>query len=266
MKIALGQFATDVDKAVNLATAEAAIREAAQAGATLLVLPETFMAFIAPDSPTRYADIAEPVDGPFARALGQAAGRAGIELIVGIYERHPEDARRAWNTTLVFDRRGQLRHSYRKTHLYDAFAYQESKNIIPGDGPLSVVELESGRIGLMVCYELRFPEVARELALQGADLIVVPTAWVHGPLKEGHFQALVRARALENTLPVAACDQTGNIYSGCSLVCDAMGVTLASTGIEQGIIYCDIDHNRTRTARDALPCLANRRSELYPHL
>ncbi|AIR63804.1 carbon-nitrogen hydrolase family protein [Cedecea neteri] len=266
MKIALGQFTTDTDKAVNLAKAEAAIQEASQNGAKLLVLPETFMAFISPSSATCYADIAEPLEGPFVTGLCAAARAADIYLIVGMFERNPEDNIRAWNTTLLIDNHGKLLHAYRKTHLYDAFSYQESRNIIPGDNPLKVVETEMGRIGLMVCYELRFPEIARELALQGADLLIVPTAWVHGPLKEQHFQALVSARALENTLPVVACDQTGNIYSGRSLVCDAMGVARNSMGIEQGLIYSEIDYEHTRKTREALPCLGHRRAELYSHL
>ncbi|AFJ45829.1 carbon-nitrogen hydrolase family protein [Shimwellia blattae] len=263
MKIALGQFTTDTDKAVNLAQAEAAIREASQNGAQLLVLPETFMAFIPPSSATCYADIAEPLEGPFVTRLCTAAHTAGIYLAVGIFERNPEDTVRVWNTTLLIDNHGKLLHAYRKTHLYDAFSYQESRNIIQGDNAIQVVNTELGRIGLMVCYELRFPEIARELALQGADFIIVPTAWVHGPLKEQHFQTLVCARALENTLPVVVCDQTGNIYSGRSLVCDAMGVPRNSMGIEQGIIYSDIDYEHTRTAREALPCLEHRRAELY---
>lgn len=266
MKIALGQFITDTDKAVNLAKAESVIHEASQNGARLLVLPETFMAFISPSSDTRYADIAEPLDGPFVSRLCAAAKAASIYLIVGMFERNPEDDIRAWNTTLLIDNHGKILHAYRKTHLYDAFSYQESRNIIPGDNPIKVVETELGRIGLMVCYELRFPEIARELALQGADVLIVPTAWVHGPLKEQHFQALVSARALENTLPVIACDQTGNIYSGRSLVCDAMGVTRSSMGVEQGLIYSDIDYEHTRTTREALPCLGHRRADLYIHL
>lgn len=266
MKIALGQFTTDTDKAVNLAKAEAVIQEASQNGAKLLVLPETFMAFISPASTTCYADIAEPLEGPFVTRLCAAARAAGIYLVVGMFERNPKDDIRAWNTTLLIDNQGKLLHAYRKTHLYDAFSYQESRNIIQGDNALKVVETEIGRIGLMVCYELRFPEIARELALQGADLLIVPTAWVHGPLKEQHFQALVSARALENTLPVVACDQTGNIYSGRSLVCDAMGVTRNSMGVEQGLIYSEIDYKHTRTTREALPCLGHRRAELYTHL
>jgi len=117
-----------------------------------------------------------------------------------------------------------------------------------------------------VCYELRFPEISRELALQGADLLLVPTAWVAGPMKEEHFISLVKARALENTLPVCAADQVGNIYAGRSVVFNPMGVALGSLGEEEGLIFSEIDHQQTRRIREKLPCLQHRRPQLYPSL
>lgn len=263
MKIAIAQLASSPDKALNLKKACEAIQKAAQGGADLVLLPEMFMAFVPADSGISYADVAEPVDGPFVTQLAKTAQQHGIYVTCGIYESAQNEPKRAFNTTIMLNRQGELIYHYQKTHLYDAFSYQESLNIIQSNNELKPVETEFGKIGVLVCYELRFPEVARKLTLAGADLILVPTAWVRGPLKEEHYQTLVKTRALENTIPVCACDQTGNIFIGRSLVCDALGVTIASAGYDETLFFAEISTQHTAETRQKLPCMQNRRPELY---
>jgi apolipoprotein N-acyltransferase len=261
VRIAIAQLISNPDKNANLAKAKQYISQAKSMGADLVLIPETFMAY--PQKDTPYAAVAEPVNGPFAAGLAEAARSNGIYVVCGIYEAKDGETVRAYNTTLVFDRTGRLIHSYRKTHLYDAFAYQESKSVIPGDEPLTVFKTEFGKIGLLVCYEMRFPEITRQFVLQGADLLLVPTAWVAGALKEEQFEIMLRARAIENTVYVCAADQVGNIFAGRSMVIDPMGIILASTGEEESIFVADIDMDRIKRVRDKLPCLNHRRPELY---
>lgn len=263
MKIAIAQLASSPNKEQNLKKACDAIQKAAQGGADLVLLPEMFMAFVPADSGISYADVAENVDGPFVSQLAKTAKEHGIYVVCGIYERAENEPKRAFNTTIMLNRQGELIYHYQKTHLYDAFSYQESLNIIQSHNALKPVETEFGKIGILVCYELRFPEVARKLALAGADLLLVPTAWVSGPLKEEHYQTLVKTRALENTIPVCACDQTSNIFIGRSLICDALGVTIASAGYEETVFFAEISPEHTTETRQKLPCMENRRPELY---
>ena len=263
MRLAIAQLITHEDKQVNLNKALDYIAKAKAGGADMVVMPETYMALIPGGSATKYADIAEPLDGPFVSALGEAAKKHGIYVVCGVYETKPGDAVRSYNTIVMLDKNGKLIHSYQKTHLYDAFAYVESKNIVPSDNPITVVQTEFGCIGVMVCYELRFPEISRMMALQGAELILVPTAWVAGPMKEEHFMSMVKARALENTVFMGAADQVGNIYAGRSVIYNPMGVAMASRGEDEGLIFADIDFATVKSVREKLPAINQRRPELY---
>ncbi len=263
MKIAVAQLVASTDKQENLKKALDIIAKAKVQKADLVVLPETFMAYMPEKAPIVRADIAEPLDGPFVTALSQAAQHNGIYVVCGIYENHPEDMKRCYNTVVVIDDQGKLIHSYRKTHLYDAFSYCESDNIIPGDNGFEIVETKFGKLGVMVCYELRFPEISRTLALKGAEILLVPTAWVAGPMKEEHIQAMAKSRALENTVYLCVADQTGNVYSGRSVIFNPMGITMASCGDEEGVIFAEIDCEKIQSIRKKLPCLSQRRPELY---
>jgi len=263
MKIAVAQLIASKIKEENLAKAQEYIKKAKDAGADLIVIPETFMAYIPANSSVKYAEVAEDLSGPFVSGLQEAAKENGIYVVCGMYESKSGEALRAYNTTVILDRNGNLIHSYRKTHLYDAFAYKESSNIIPGENELMAVDTEFGKLGVLVCYELRFPEISRQFVLQGADILLVPTAWVAGSMKEEHFETLVKARALENTVYICAADQVGNIYAGRSVVFDPMGVTVASLGEQEGLIVAEIDLKRIAEVRHKLPCLMHRRTELY---
>jgi predicted amidohydrolase len=261
MRVAIAQLVSSPDKNANLAKARKYIAKAKSMDADLVVIPETYMAFLPPG--VTYADVAESLDGPFVRGLAGAAAENRIYVVCGLYESKSGDPVRAYNTTVVLDRAGTLIHCYRKTHLYDAFAYKESASVIPGDEPYRVFEMEAGKIGLQVCYDIRFPEVSRSFALQGAQVMLVPTAWVAGPLKEEQFEILLRCRAIENTMYVCAANQVGNIATGRSMVIDPMGIIVASAGEEETILVADIDSDRVSRVREKNPSLDLRRPELY---
>ncbi|MFD1705618.1 carbon-nitrogen hydrolase family protein [Siminovitchia sediminis] len=263
MKVAVAQLNSSTDKQENLEKAKQYIKQAKGLGADFILFPEIYMAFVPPSSDIRPADVAEPLDGTFVTGLSETAKRHQIYVICGIYEKALNDNHRAYNTTIFLDRSGKLLQAYRKTHLYDAFNYMESDTITPGIESNEVIETEFGTVSLMVCYEIRFPEICRKLAINGSDFIFVPAAWVAGDMKEDHFQTILRTRAIENTVFVIAADQVGNIYSGRSMIIDPMGVILASAGEEESLIVTEIDKERIERVRKKLPSVADRKPELY---
>ncbi len=170
------------------------------------------------------------------------------------------DETRPYNTLVVVGPDGTLRATYRKAHLYDSFGYRESDRLSAGPAEPAVVDLDGLRIGLLTCYDLRFPEHARALVDAGADTLVVPAAWVRGPLKEDHWETLVRARAIENTVYVVAAAQCGRAYCGRSMLVDPMGIAVAAAGEAQGTVRGEIEPDRIATARERNPALQHRRA------
>ena len=176
-------------------------------------------------------------------------------MVAGSFERS-DDPGRPFNTLLV---RGRSRASYRKIHLYDSFGYRESDRLSPG--PLEPVTVDVGgvTVGLMTCYDLRFPEMARALVDAGAELLVVPAAWVAGDRKVDHWRTLLRARAIENTVHVAAAAQPAPRYSGHSMVVDPLGDVLAEAGDGPEVVRAVVSCERLLEARRTNPSLTNRR-------
>jgi deaminated glutathione amidase len=262
-KIALAQIKSAANKKENLETAVARIKEAKRAGADVIALPEFLMAF-SPASQTaaELAEIAESTDGPFVRALSAAARSAGIAVLATIYETAPV-ADRVYDTAIWIDAGGNLASVYRKLHLYDAFGFKESDKFHPGQDIAPLIKLGENQIGVMICYDLRFPELSRMLALAGADILMAPSGWVQGDLKVEHWQTMIKARALENGCYVIAPDQVENIYIGHSMAVDPLGRTIADLGDNEGLALIDIDLNLTRETREKLPLLKNRRAEVY---
>lgn len=263
MRVGLAQYGATPDKAENLARAVEACADAARRNVDLIVFPEVFMHRRADDAAAAPADLAEPLDGPFVRGLARAAAEHGLHAVAGVLERAPGESYKAFNTAVLIAPTGELLAAYRKAHLYDAFGGRESDRFLPGREPPPVVETPLGRIGLQICYDIRFPEWSRLLALRGAEVIALPTSWVSGPLKEEQWVTLVRARALENTCWIAAADQVRSDRVGRSLVVDPMGVVVADGGEEPGLITAEVDLERLRRIRQKLPALAHRRPELY---
>lgn len=259
MRVGLGQFGPGTDKEANLRRMEELARLAAEAGADLLVLPEAAMAVTPADADlTRWA---EALDGPFVEGLAAIARRRRLVVTAGIFEKAAGG--RSHNTLVVLGREGELIGSYRKIHLYDAFGDRESARIEPGDGRTLVFELEGVRTGVMTCYELRFPEIARRLVGQGAELLLLPAHWVRGPLKEHHWTTLAHARAIENTVYVAACGAVSGRAAGISTLVDPMGVAVVSLGEREGVAVGEVDPARIAEVRVRNPSLANRRPDIY---
>lgn len=224
-------------------------------GSDLAVLPEGVMHDFRPSVDLR--DIAEPLDGPFVTRLQSLAVEHGTALIAGMWE--PADEDRVHNTTVILDRNGKLIATYRKIHLFDSFGFSESDRVTAG--PLSpvVADLDGFKLGLMTCYDLRFPELGRALVEQGADVLVVPAGWVAGDLKVDHWRTLLRARAIENTSYVVASCLSQPWYVGHSTVIDPMGVSLVELDDTPGEVSVDLDPTRVAEVRDLLPSLRHRR-------
>ena len=263
MRIALAQILSGSDPAANLRLVHDYAGQAAGAGARLVVFPEATMCrFGVPLAP-----IAEPVDGPWANAVRRIATDAGITVIAGMFT--PAGDGRVKNTLIVAGPGAPNRPDthYDKIHLYDAFGFTESRTVAPGREPVMVTVDEVG-VGLTTCYDIRFPALYTELALAGAQLMVVCASWGAGPGKLEQWTLLARARALDSTSYVAAVGQAepGEPGSGSgaptgvggSLVASPMGEVVASAGERPQLLVADIDVDRVNEARDKIAVLRNR--------
>jgi len=241
------------------------LTSAREQGSDLAVFPEATQARFSAD----LRAVAEPLDGPFCSGLSAAARDSGVALAAGIFEQAPDD--RVYNTTDAFDSAGTLVAAYRKIHLFDALGTRESETIAPGSEVVTA-DLAGVRVGFLTCYDVRFPELARELAVRGADLIIVPAAWAAGLFKEEHWVTLVRARAIENTIWVAAADQVPDLHEpptsaptgvGRSLLVDPMGAVRLDLGSARAIVAGTVDTEMTSRVRASLPSLEHRRPDIF---
>ena len=254
LNIALVQKASSLDPSENR-DALGAVADVEPA-TELVVFPEVFMRdFGKPGS--HVGEYAETLDGAFVKRLVDLAADHGVTVVAGMFERS-EDPDRPYNTLVVVDPDG-LRASYRKIHLYDSFGYKESDRLLAGPVEPVLVDVGGFKVGLLTCYDLRFPELARELTKQGAELLVVPAAWVAGPGKVDHWRTLAKARAIENTVFVAAVGQPGPRYTGHSLVVGPDGALLAEVGDGDHVVQATVTHDLLEDARATNPSLANRR-------
>lgn len=261
--VAVAQFTPGDDRVHNRDVAAALIAVAAARGARLVVLPEYSSYFTDPLGPS-FARNAEPLDGEFVQALQAAARDHDVYVIAGLVEQTGVRDKFA-NTLVAVGPAGERLAVYRKQHLYDAFGSTESDWVVPGDLALpEVFEVDGLRIGMQTCYDLRFPEVTRRLADAGAELVAVPAEWVRGPLKEQHWSTLLAARAIENTLYVAAADHTPPIGVGSSAIIDPMGVVLAGLGETTGVAVAEASAERVQEVRRRNPALALRRYRVEP--
>ena len=250
LRVALVQQAADLDPDVN----RGRLAELVPAGADLVVLPEAYARDFG-EAGSDVSAFAEPVDGPFATEVAKVAAARGTTVVAGMFE-PGKDPGRPFNTLVV---RGSVEAAYRKIHLYDSFGYRESDRLTAGEIEPAVVQVGGFGVGLMTCYDLRFPEMARALVDRGAEVLVVPAAWVAGPRKVEHWRTLARARAIENTVFVVAVGQPGPRYSGHSLVVDPLGDVLAEAGDGPEILTSTLDREVLDQARRTNPSLANRR-------
>ncbi len=268
IRVACVQMTSRADKAANLETADRLVAQAASTGADLVVLPEKWNAI--GDAAVSHVT-AEPLEGgESVSAMSDWARRHGITLVGGSITERREGRDKLSNTCVVFDPEGQTVAVYRKIHLFDVevggVVYRESEAEEPGEEPV-VAEVEDWRIGLTVCYDVRFPELYRILALEGAELVTVPAHFTT-PTGKDHWHVLLRARAIENQLYVAAAAQIGETLPGKpaygrSLIADPWGTVVAQAPDEQTVIAAELDRTRLREIRTKLPSLANRRPGAY---
>ncbi|MDP8942106.1 MAG: carbon-nitrogen hydrolase family protein [Thermoproteota archaeon] len=264
--ISIVQMRSSEDKMENLELSVDFIREAAKKKSNLICFPEFQMAY-SPESQSanQLSEIAESVnDGNFITTLRKAAKVNKISIISTIYEKSNNGSdNRVYDTVVLIDSKGEISSVYRKLHLYDALGFKESDKMMAGNMIEKPVKTSVGNIGLMICYDIRFPEMSRILTVKGANVLVSPSAWVHGVMKEEHWQTLLKARAIENGLYIIAPDQVGNIFSGRSMAVDPFGVVLLDMGNREGMEVVEIDKSRVQKVRELLPLLKNRRTDVY---
>jgi predicted amidohydrolase len=268
IRVACVQMTSRADKAANLEVAERLVSQAAATGADVVVLPEKWNAI--GDADTLRA-AAESLDGgESVWAMGEWARGHGITLVGGSITERREGREKLSNTSLVFDSDGGVVATYRKIHLFDVevggVTYRESEAEEPGDEPV-VAHVEGWGIGLSVCYDVRFPELYRILALEGAELVTVPAHFTT-PTGKDHWHVLLRARAIENQCYLAAAAQVGETLPGKpaygrSLIADPWGLVVAQAPDEETVIAAELDRAHLQEIRARLPSLANRQPNAY---
>ena len=259
--VAVAQFAPTAEERANLAAIDELTARAVARGAEVVLFPEYASYFVDPFDDTLRAH-AQDVDGDFTRGLREIASRYGAVVVAGLVERGAGD--RVRNAVVAVGADG-VRAVYRKLHLYDAFGQRESDWVEAGTPSVpETFEVGGLRFALMTCYDLRFPEVARVLADDGAHVVLTAAEWVRGPLKEHHWRTLVHARAIENTLYVAGADHPPPLGVGASLIVDPQGVELAGVGTATDVAVAFVDAAVIERVRRVNPALALRRFRVEP--
>ncbi|CAG8581679.1 55_t:CDS:10 [Ambispora gerdemannii] len=271
-KVACVQLLVTKDKLKNLKNAKSKILEAAREGAKVVVLPECFNS---PYGTQYFKEYAESIPaGPSISALSEAAKEANVYLIGGSIPEHDEETRKLYNTCTVFDPKGTIIAKHRKVHLFDVdipgrIRFQESE-ILSSGGSLTQFDTEYGKIGIGICYDMRFPEMAMIASRKGCIMMIYPGAFnlTTGPL---HWELLQRARAVDNQIFVATCsparDYTATYHAyGHSTIVDPNGEILATTEDHENIVYANIDLDKIKTIRQSIPVTMQRRFDLYPNV
>lgn len=261
MRIGLAQIEVTTNKLANLNKIAQYVEKAKQQGVELIVFPEASMYSFGAQNEMLNTQ-AEPLAGPFVSALGLMAAQHDMWIMAGMFESAVMGSR-VLNTLVLLDSEGKLVDKYRKIHLYDALGMRESSRMQHGDGGVLLFQCRGLVVGAMTCYDVRFPELSRHLAVKGADLLLMPSAWYAGPFKDMHLEVLSRARAIENNVYVAVAVQVGEQFTGNSMVIDPMGVVQQSLSEGEGLLICDVNRERVRAVRSKMPTLSNRREEVY---
>jgi predicted amidohydrolase len=267
LRVAAVQLQSQDDVAQNLAECARLVAVAASEGAKLVVLPENFAYFGPEDAKCKLAEHLSDPSAPIQRALSELAREAGVFLVAGGFPEASEDGNRPFNTALVFAPGGALVGSYRKIHLFDVALQDgtmlaESSCTTPGQS-LSTFDIGCFRIGLSICYDLRFPELYRGLVSRGANVLLVPAAFTVHTGKD-HWHTLLRARAIESQSYVIAAAQwgkhpRGRTTYGHSLIADPWGSVVAEASDRVGVVFADLDISYLEQVRAAVPCLEHRR-------
>src|SRR3954447_24441596 len=268
MRVAAIQLNSNGDKQRNLSAAERLVRESAAGGAEFVALPEKWNLLAGGEE---LAAGAEPLDGPSLTAARGWARTLGIHLLAGSISERGAEGEKASNTSVLIGPEGEDVAAYRKIHMFDVDAggvsYRESEHERPGSEPVVAPVGGDLVLGMSVCYDLRFPELFRILALRGAQIVAVPSAFTIATGRD-HWEVLLRARAIEDQVFVLAPNQSGEApphYSsfGRSMIVDPWGVVLATAPDGEGFVATELDLAAQDRVRESLPSLANRRPETY---
>jgi deaminated glutathione amidase len=268
VRVAAVQLTSTADRERNHATADRLTRAAAAAGAELVVLPEKWPVL---GTPEQTAAGAEPLDGAALSWARGAARELGIDLVAGSIAEHVPDADRGANTSVHVGPDGEDRAVYRKIHMFDVEVggrtYRESEQESPGDEIVTSELADGNGLGLTICYDLRFPELARILAVRGAKVLTVPAAFTETTTRD-HWEVLLRARAIEDQCFVVAANQVGEPAPGLrtggrSMIVNPWGLVLSQAPDFETFILADLDFERLRGIRTKLPSLANRQPGAY---
>ena len=265
-RAAVVQMKSSEDKERNLEYSVKLISEAAKRKARLICFPEFQMAYSPAEQKSRSLHrIAEKITGNFVSTLSNSAKQNKINVVATMYEiiNTNEKNQKVFDTGIIINEFGKIQSIYRKVHLYDALGFKESKKLLAGSIIEKPSKMSVGNLGLLICYDVRFPEISRILTVNGANILVSPSAWVAGFMKKVHWEIMVRARAIENGVYVIAPNQVGNIYCGHSMAIDPFGATILDMKNRQGIEFIDIDTAKIDTTRRTLPLLKNRRTDVY---
>lgn len=265
-RLGLVQMQSSRNKDVNLATSLNYIKTAAKKDADLICFPEFQMAYSpVTQEPKELFYLAEDTKGTFISTLKKSAKENNISIVATIYERvdSSKQSFRVSDTATFISSDGKIKSVYRKIHLYDALGFKESIKLIRGNNIEKPVTTSFGNFGLMICYDVRFPEMSRILTLMGAAILIMPSAWVSGVMKEEHWQIMTKSRAIENGVFIVAPNQIGNIYSGRSTVIDPFGAAMIDMGTEEGLAIIEINTSMITRIRKALPLISNRRTDVY---
>jgi deaminated glutathione amidase len=269
MRAAAVQLTATADKARNLATADLLVRQAAADGAQLVVLPEKWPVL---GTPEETAAGAEPLDGPSVAWARDIARELGIDLVAGSLSERVEGRDRGANTCVHAGPDGDVHAVYRKIHMFDVEVggrtYRESEHEQPGDEPVLSETAGGVGLGLTVCYDLRFPELYRILAVRGAKILTVSAAFTLATTREQHWEVLLRARAIEDQAFVIASNQVGEHSQGIrsggrSMIVDPWGIVLAQAPDKETFVIADLDLDRLEEVRRTMPSLANRQAGAY---
>lgn len=258
-KIALGQLNAADNPEENLQTITAFADSAAKQGADMLVLPEYAMAYPKAHRPFPSG---QAVNGAFGTALCALAKQYQMYLVCGMLEQTGGD--KLYNTILVIDRQGKIVRKHHKNHLYCTEKFQENHNFLQGDALFQPLDTDFGRVGLLVCYELRFPELARLQAINGTQILLVSSAFVVGPHKKEQWHALLEARAIENACYICASDHVKpHVFMGESCAYDPNGGQIGALNEQVDLLVVDCDLSRLDEIRKTNTALFQRRPELY---
>lgn len=262
-KVAIVQFKASTNKNKNLIKILNFIKTASCSGAKLCAFPEFMMFYTtSSQSPAQLTSLSETINGHFVKSIAKAAKKNSINVVGTFYEKSKKK-NRVYDTSFLITTSGKVVSKYRKIHLYDALGFRESNKMVAGTKIESPKQTTVGKLGMQICYDLRFPEMSRSLASSGSEILVVPSAWVKGKMKEEHWLTLNKTRAIENGCYVIAPDQVGNIYCGRSVIVDPFGKILLDMKKREGIGTVDISLDKVKQTRKSLPLLRNRRTDIY---